>query len=532
VGTLLSTGGKKGTQALVYELDEHMEQGENAPGVLVSHSVEPYLQDFSAVTSFALNAIATPDPELTAQLTNGLPGLSSYHPPSQFIRRCFDSDRFISESEAQELVDFCEQLVGLERRFYLGAMRAIKTYVSGTHRLRDDLALAYTAVESLAQDFDEYSSSWDDVDDRKRTPIDAALELIDPEAAQAVRSAILTTEHLSLGRRYREFVLSHVDESYYRTGDALTGHPVAQSELTEALKQAYVLRSKHIHQLQALPSELTLPHGSSEVSYVDRQPILTFQGLSRLTRHVIRSFVHRSPKVDREIYDYSRERAGVVVMRMAPQYWVGHPMRSANEIRMRFEGFLHQLAGVEARSPDAQLTDLRPLLSDVERLISQASKPDREAMAALHILFNIIVSGECRTPNWEQVQEDLQKYLDAPSGPALVLMCYADDPDAHWDIQAHRQAHDDFIKKRSKPSGLQIPRFFEAAISLTLAERYRKLGNLDECRAVLATAVSNYPGHERLLAIEQSFTGEESLSWGAILIAQEVKAAQDGDRAD
>ena len=530
-GTLRSTDGRKGNQALVYELEEHMEQSEDEPGILVSHTVQPYLQDFSAVASFALNAIVTPDPELTAQLTNGEPGLSSYHPPSQFVRRCFDPELYIRESDAEELVDFCEQLVGLERRVYLGAMRSIKTYVSGIHRIRDDLGLAYTlmvsAIESLAQDFDGYSSVWDDVDERKRSPIDAALEPVDSEVAYAVRAAVLSTEHLSLGRRYREFVLSHVDESYYRTGDALIGHPIAQCELVEALRQAYFLRSKYVHQLHALPDELTLTHGHAEVNYVDRQPTLTFQGLARLTRHVIRSFIHQGPKLERETYDYSLERSGVVLMRSAPHYWVGHPLGAARESRSRLEGFLQQLASVETRSAEAQLTDMRTVLADIERLVPQASKSDRPAMVALHFLFNINVPEECRTPDYEAVHQTLQKHIDTPSGEALVLLCYAIDPAAHWDLQVHRQGHDDFFKKRSKPSGLQVPRLFEAAISLTLAERYRSLGDIEHSRALLSFAVSNYPGHAGLLTTEKTFTGEDALEWRKILIPKSVDAQLD-----
>jgi hypothetical protein len=115
--------------------------------------------------------------------------LSPYHSPSQFLRRCFDPELYIRGSDAQELIDFCEQLVDLERRLYLGAMRAIKTYVSGIHRIRDDLGLAYTlmvsAIESLAQEFDGYNSAWDDVDERKR---DAARRMSGRHTAR-MRSA-------------------------------------------------------------------------------------------------------------------------------------------------------------------------------------------------------------------------------------------------------------------------------------------------------------------------------------------------------
>jgi len=326
-------------------------------------------------------------------------------------------------------------------------------------------------------------------------------------------------------------MLSHVDESYYRTGDALVGHPIAQCELVEALQQAYSLRSKYVHQIQALPHELTLPHGHSEVSYVNRQPTLTFQGLARLTRHVIRSFVHRGPKLEQEIYDYSLERSGVVVMQLAPQYWVGHPLSSPKESRRRLEGFLQQLAAVESRTADAQFTDLRPVLADIERTVAQSSTRDRHAMAALHILFNINVAEECRSPNCETVHEALQQYLDTLSAEALVLLCYAIDPAALWDLQVHRRGHDDFFKKRSKPSGLQVPRLFEAAISITLAERYRSVGEIEQSRALLSFAVSNYPGHTGLLAAESSFTGNEVLTWREILIPRAVDAPLDDAQA-
>jgi len=522
-GTLRSTGGRKGSLALVYELEERMEQGENGrPGVLLSHTEAPYIQDFSAVASFALNAIVSPDPELAAQLTDGKPGLSSYHPPAKFIRRCFDPEIHMTDSDATELVEFCNQLLGLERRVFLGAMSAIKTYVTALHRIKDDLALAYTlmvsAIESLAQEFDGYSSAWQDVDQRKREPIDAALKAANSDSAQQIRDAILSVEHLSLGRRYREFVISHVDNGYFRTGDALIGHPLAQCELAEVLRQAYFLRSKYVHQLHDLPNELTLPHDYSEVAYVNRQPTLTFQGLSRLTRHVIKAFVRAGNKVDREVYDYSLERAGVVLMPLAAQYWLANPLGSSIEIRRRLEGFLEQLSSVELRDAGAAFTDIRPLLADIERLLPNALMADKPAMYALHILFNISVPESARSPDYTTQHDRFQGNLTAPSGEALMLLCYAVDPKSHWDIETHQSAHDEYFKKRTRTTGFRAPRLFEAAVSLVLAEHYRLEGSAPEVKRLLALAVSNYPGHKALLRFEESFTGEQALDWRSILL--------------
>ncbi|MDQ3205297.1 MAG: hypothetical protein M3Q40_02020 [Pseudomonadota bacterium] len=216
-GTLRETDGGRSSRAIVYEVEERIEKTVDGPGVLVSHTVSPFLQDFSAVASFALNVVMSPDPDLATRLTSGKPGLASYRSPREFIRRCFDDQAYLQDEEAKEFTRFVDQLLGLDRRTFLGVMRAIRTFVSGTHRIVDDLGLAYTlmvsAVESLAQDFDGYESTWLDVDERKRVAVDKSLRRCSAKVVGEVRDAILSVEHLSLGRRYREFVRSHVSGS-------------------------------------------------------------------------------------------------------------------------------------------------------------------------------------------------------------------------------------------------------------------------------------------------------------------------------
>src|SRR5579871_1839412 len=63
-GTLLSAEPLGDPGTLVYELTEKIEDGRIASGVLISHSVWPYLYDFAFVVSFALNVTCTPDHDL------------------------------------------------------------------------------------------------------------------------------------------------------------------------------------------------------------------------------------------------------------------------------------------------------------------------------------------------------------------------------------------------------------------------------------------------------------------------------------
>lgn len=521
-GTLRETDGGKDNRAIVYEIEERIEKIINGPEVLISHTVSPFLQDFSAVASFGLNVIMSPDASLATRLTGGTPGLSSYSSPHEFIRRCFDHQVFLQEKEADEFVSFVEQLLGLERRVFLGVMRAIRTYVSGLHRIYDDLGLAYTlmvsAIESLAQDFDGYESTWQDVDERKRNPVDKALLGCKPNQADKIRNAILAVEHPSLGRRYRHFVLSNVDDSYFRTGDALMGRPLARYELEDALKQAYTLRSKYIHNLIALPDELAHPSGYCETVYVERQAALTFQGISRLTRSVIKSFVAGCVTVEHEIYNYRREEAGVRTVRFAPEVWMGRGLTETKHIGGHLEGFLEQLSAIYMRTPDAKLTDQRPTLADIERLIPKATKTHKPAMVALHVLFNCFVREEDRTNGYAEFRQKYGEELTPLSNEALLARTICRSTSV-WSIEDHQRAHDTYFRQRARPNGVHAPRTFDAAISLELAERYRKAEQLEGARRLIAIAVENYPSHNPLLEMEKKFTGDDSIDWETIIFS-------------
>ena len=198
---------------LVYEFTERMEGEERGPGVIVSSTVDPYLQDYSVVVSFALNCVCAPDVDMARRLTTGQRGLATWVAPQMLVRRFFDGEIWCKPDELKFLEVFVEKLIGLPRRTFLGVMRALRTYVNGMHRIADDLELAYTllvaSVESLAQDFDGHESNWNSFDERKRKAVDEALSEADEVIAQRVREALLRVEHVALARRFREFAVAH-----------------------------------------------------------------------------------------------------------------------------------------------------------------------------------------------------------------------------------------------------------------------------------------------------------------------------------
>ncbi|KII13688.1 hypothetical protein [Phaeobacter sp. S60] len=526
-GTLRATGGERGDLAVVYELEERIEEAEVEPGVLVSHGVTPYLRDFAVLASFGLNLIVSTDVNVVRRLTNSQFGFSSYCPPREFVSQFFDPQVVASPDKCEEFAELVDSLLALERRQFLAAMRAIKTYVAALHSIPDDLGLSYTllvsAVETLVQDFDGFQPSWPDVDERKRKALDGALSNAPRGTAEAVRAAIVEVEHIAMARRYRDFIVSKIEASYFRAADVASNHAVTRRELPSALRQAYGLRSQYIHSAKPLPDALTMPHGHREVAEIERRPVLTIQGLARVTRYVIRRFIADGPKVETEEYDYNLERAGVVSMQMAPQYWVGHPLSDAQQARRRLEGFLSQLAAHERGDTNATITDLRDMLGDIEGLFPQAKKELKPALYVLYVAYNAVAPEIAQRPDWRLFMEKHAAIAEEPSGDVLIGRTLLGSTDG-WSLSKHQEAYDQYWRERATKSGLHAPRLFEAAAALVLAERYRLYGNDELYRKLIAEAVECHPEHLGLREFETQLKTSKPIDWRKILTE---KAAAD-----
>jgi len=381
-GNLLSTSTVRGSLALVYEVTEKIESRDKKPGIVVSHGVEPYISDFGAVVSFALNCICTPDYELSARLTNGQRGLSTFSPPNKILNRTFDVEIWCKDDDEKQLIEFVEKLIGLRRKHYLGVMRAIRTYVTGIHRIADDFELAYTllvaSVESLAQKFDGHKGEWSDVEESKREVVDKALSDADEAVSERVRSAILEIEHTAISRRFRNFAIEHIRPPFFREEAIGVERPMARSDLIPALNNAYRARSGYIHSLKELPRSLKLGHSFAETMQADGEVLLTLQGLARLTRQVIFEFVKELPAVEKESYDYSHELAGIAHLPLDPKYWIGNT-KGFNERSgsARLKGFLEQLSQCVDGTSEASITDMRPVLEKAEGLFPTMKKDFR-----------------------------------------------------------------------------------------------------------------------------------------------------------
>lgn len=521
-GSLLPTSNLGPSNAIVYEIEELIESSGQGPGVLISHSVDPYILDFSTLLSFILNCTASPSYNLTDRLLGDQRGLSTHSTPKQAVKQVFDKEVIFKESDEQYLAEFIKHLIGLERSTYLGVMRAVRTYVTGMHRIADDFELAYTllvaSMESLAQDFDGHISSWCDYDQRKRKLIDNALSGADDAITESVREAILNIEHTSLSRRFRDFSLQHITPEFFREETIGSISPISRFDLTKALKNAYQARSQYIHNLRKLPDLLTTHNSHSETCRIGNETWLTIQGLSRLARHVIMNFIMSQDTVESEEYDYSLERAGVIQVPLAPQFWVGKTVIYEGSGSKKLEGFLSQYSDHLENKPNATITDLTDLLSEVESKVHELKKHDKLPYIALYLLFNGVIPETQRMKNVDKFSRMFEEELTRATPEALLLNLLF-SIESPWDTTTQYDCLTKYFRNRDNKFNFRAPKIIEAGMALQLAERYRIDKDYHKAMELIAIAVENHPGHKALREFEEDFKINESrIEWSKVLL--------------
>ena len=507
-GRLLPTNSLSSPSTVVYEITELIEDPPS-PGAPGSHQIDPYIDDFASVVSFAVDVTCTPDAELARRLTGGPMGLPGAVPHWKLVRRVFDAEVWCQDEDAAHLVRVVADLIGLRRKTYKAVMRAIRTYAKGLRRLADDPEVTYTlmvaSIEALSQECNVGQPAWEDYPEHKRGRIEKALRDADDGTATRVREALLEIEQPAARRHFCDFALNHVAPSFFREEASELDGPVGRAELFGALQRAYDLRSRHIHALKELPPLFTVGFHSGETISIKRRTMLTLQGITRLTRHVITQFIAQQPKVKTEVYDYRSERSGIVTVQLAAEYWVGRVDNlTVTSGKRRLEGFLLQVGSYLAGRSDVPVTDLRDVLKWAEKRLQNMNAVQRRPFLALYVVYNQLFLSDTPMEALTNVTQRHRQELGEPSAETMILhLLLGTVPD--WQIEDHHTAHDAYLRNQGKRGCLKMPKNLVAGLSLALAERYRLAGKPDRAKALISAAVENCPAHSPLQQLEEDF---------------------------
>ncbi|OBR53099.1 hypothetical protein [Paraburkholderia tropica] len=525
-GSLSSAARWGDIESLVCEVIER----QPSPGVLISVGPDAFIHDFAAVASFALQRLLTPDRDLAVRLlTAQLPPLGIPKLPKQYVSKVFDTSPPPDVEAHTKLSTVVSDLLKLDRKSYMGAMKAIRRYVTAMHRLGDDLDLAYAlfvaAIESLAQEFDDFNPDWEDYDQKKRGPVDAALHGASPEISLAVRTAILTSEHVAIGRRFREFTIAHLTADFFR-GDA-QGRlaPVGRGDLEIGLRNAYNIRSGYVHTLKSIPKNLASPFVLVDMMHVDGAPHLTFEGLARVARAVILEFVRRAPTSEKEVYEYTADFPNLLRAPLDPSLWIHDADRyTPDTAHLYLNGFAEQVER-HLLNPVQKLTDIRAVTAKIETMLPGLAKPEqRRPLAALHFWFSYFLPREESNLSRQRIERFIAE-LDSECVEAFFLYVYLNQLPT-WPVTSCEAIFETYLRKRYDKKRLNVGTVLGAGGALTIAEMYRNAGDTAAARRFIARAVDEFPGLSRLREYEANLEATlRPVQWQQILLPAPVEPA-------
>jgi hypothetical protein len=157
------------------------------------------------------------------------------------------------------LEDWFPLVEGLRDEVRLRFMLAVRLYHQAIGMVESDPDLAYltlvSAVEVLAEDHPIGEVSLADLDEG----LDDAVGRVDqPEVREEIRERILNRQYFTR-RRFRQFLLDHIDPSFWEDPGRPDVGRIEEDQLPELLNRIYDQRSKTLHSGEPFPPNIHSP---------------------------------------------------------------------------------------------------------------------------------------------------------------------------------------------------------------------------------------------------------------------------------
>ena len=450
--------------------------------VLVRAGDEEIVEQFQLLCTFGLRAFFHTDNAAAGRAFRAKRTSRNDNVPSEFVKRFLSPSIDGTQQEVEAFTKFVDHTLMLPRRTYVGVMSALKNFSDALQVVGQNIDLSYSmmvyCLEALAQNFDGYTPRWEHYAEEVRKPLDQLLAGIEGDFPGRVRETLLKDSHLALRRRFVDFIISNLDDSFFVDEAPQGFHSMRRSELEKALGNAYEMRSRYAHRLVPLLDQLTYV-GTAQGDFIrwDNKTYPTLSCMARLVHHVGMRFILSQPTSITEELDWRSELPNVMRMQMAPEYWV-HKMSTLDTIRPgeRLGGYLDLLQAM-LMGPKREMTNMSEILVAYEDRMDRGDVRDRMAMISNYVLYNAYLAKEHWTPNCDAIRKKYDSAFDT-CAPEVMLTRYlfgdvypwpAADCDAEWR---------GYVDRRHHKGALRIPPLMEVGIILEIGRRYLEEGNI------------------------------------------------------
>jgi len=272
---------------------------------------------------------------------------------------------------------------------------------------------------------------------------------------------------------------------------------VRKNEFDRALRNAYLIRSKYVHKLQPIQDQLKHPHtANGDVIRFSEEPYLSISGLVRVVQHVIRNFVNTSEKVTSETVNWRQELPGIMLMEMAPQYWIWqHEYLRQEHATMKLSGLLSQIEIVFSSA--SAITDIRELLVKYEKLIKQAGAPYKLQMVITYMLYNSLVANDSRCENYLLVFEENKDLLDQCTIETMIVWMLKNQA-WPWSEDICAQCWNKYQETKYRKASINVPPIMSVAVMVEIASLFLCNSRISDYVEWMENAILEAAGQKEL----------------------------------
>lgn len=434
--------------------------------------------------------------------------------PSNFVPNFFNESIHGNLDDIENFKSFIDKIIGLPREQYKGIMNSITAFSQALQILNYNLDLAYSlmiyALESLSQRFDNFEPIWDDYDHSARKKLDGLFkkEEMKPETINSMKQILLESSNLRLMKRFIEFTSSNVKDSFFKEEAEGLKNPLRKSELKQALKNAYRMRSGYVHALEEIEISLKYPQFGGESIRWENNPYLTFEGLTRLTHHVILNYVNKQDYIETEDYDWTQDVPGRIDVNIHPKHWIwDERIFQPSDINVTFSGYLTLL--YDSLMFNEPIVDLRKLMLKIEKLIENGVKNEyKYPMLSFYFLYNYRMSDEFKSPNYSSFIQNHMNHIYEPNITNMIVILLINKK-WPWDIEKSVQHYWNYRKNKFYRNSLNIPRIFEVFILIDIANRFLEEKNVEEYKKWLDMAMLELSGEFKCQTVIEEYKTKE-----------------------
>jgi len=467
-GTLRPLPSASRTAWFVLDYQNRMEKG----GVLVQSGDAEYVEQYSLLCMLGLEGyFATQQAQVENVCRSDPSSPLDYSVPRKLLPEFLDY-RIATKQNIDRFVGIVERAINLPRSDFRTLISCLQAVKASIEVVGFNIDLAYSllvyGMESLSSQTELGEPSWDDYNPDIRARLDPLMSELPDAIERQLKDALLSAPSTSIQRRFIDYFCEQLKPEFFSSECAKTRRPLRPSQVREALRQAYAMRSKFVHQLRPIQEQLRWHYtGTDEVVTWGGTPYLTYPGLMRIFLFALESFLAECDQISSENINWSAELPGTIRGELSPKYWIDRVESfTPEQATRRFSGILILLD----QSEDEIIPNLEKLLQHIEKVYGQAKRDYRPSMLGLYWVYNSVLSEEDRVPGYERF---LERHIDHLLAPSIEMLT------AHtllrslvpWDTVQCWQIYRDFDSSRNRRHSIRLPQGVEVLLLVAISIR-------------------------------------------------------------